>query len=143
MQRHVNLVDLVKSFPTNVYLQKSASTQPRTSFLTFARSPCTDPPGVGRRRTATTTWRIETGAAATGGTSTPVGRRGTLTTGEAMENPVSRTTSVRSISDHEQTTPTTRNSKNEKAMTNLLWSHQEASWEYSFHIVFMSELWFQ
>ena len=35
MQKHVNLVDLVKSFPTNIYLQKSASIQPRTSHLIF------------------------------------------------------------------------------------------------------------
>ena len=40
VQKHVNLVDLVKSFPTNIqylllfsiYLQKSASIQPRTSL---------------------------------------------------------------------------------------------------------------
>ena len=31
MQKYVNLVDLVKSFPTSIYLQKSASIQPRTS----------------------------------------------------------------------------------------------------------------
>ena len=35
VQRHVNLVDLVKSFPTNIFLQKSASIQPRTSHLIF------------------------------------------------------------------------------------------------------------
>ena len=35
MQKHVNLVDLVKSFPTNIYLQKLASIQPRTSHLIF------------------------------------------------------------------------------------------------------------
>ena len=35
VQKHVNLVDLVKSFPTNIYLQKSASIQPRTSLLKF------------------------------------------------------------------------------------------------------------
>ena len=35
MQKHVNLVDLVKSFPTSIYLQKSASIQPRTSFSKF------------------------------------------------------------------------------------------------------------
>ena len=32
MQKYVNLVDLVKSFPTSIYLQKSASIQPRTSL---------------------------------------------------------------------------------------------------------------
>ena len=31
----VNLVDLVKSFPTSIYLQKSASIQPRTSLSKF------------------------------------------------------------------------------------------------------------
>ena len=36
MQKHVNLVDLVKSFPTSIYLQKSASIQPRTSPIKFA-----------------------------------------------------------------------------------------------------------
>ena len=36
MQKHVNLVDLVKSFPTNIYLQNSASIQRRTSPLKFA-----------------------------------------------------------------------------------------------------------
>jgi hypothetical protein len=35
VQKHVNLVDLVKSFPTNIYLQTSASIQPRTSLLIF------------------------------------------------------------------------------------------------------------
>ena len=36
MQKHVNLVDLVKSFPTNIYLQKLASIQQRTSPIKFA-----------------------------------------------------------------------------------------------------------
>ena len=36
MQKHVNLVDLVKSFPTNIYLQNLASIQKRTSPVTFA-----------------------------------------------------------------------------------------------------------
>ena len=36
MQKHVNLVDLVKSFPTNVYLQNLASIQKRTSPVKFA-----------------------------------------------------------------------------------------------------------
>ena len=31
MLKYVNLVDLVKSFPASIYLQKSASIQPRTS----------------------------------------------------------------------------------------------------------------
>ena len=35
MQKHVNLVDLVKSFPTIISLQKSASIQPRTSLSKF------------------------------------------------------------------------------------------------------------
>ena len=36
MQKHVNLVDLVKSFPTNIFLQNLASIQERTSPLNFA-----------------------------------------------------------------------------------------------------------
>ena len=36
MQRHLNLVDLVKSFPTNIFLQILASIQKRTSPIKFA-----------------------------------------------------------------------------------------------------------
>ena len=36
MQTHVDLVDLVKSFPTNIYLQNLASIHKRTSLLKFA-----------------------------------------------------------------------------------------------------------
>ena len=36
MHKHVNLVDLVKSFPTNIYLQNLASIQKRTSPVKFA-----------------------------------------------------------------------------------------------------------
>ena len=36
MQKHVNLVDLVKSFPTNTFLQNLASIQKRTSPVKFA-----------------------------------------------------------------------------------------------------------
>ena len=36
MQKHVHLVDLVKSFPTNILLQDLASMQKRTSPLKFA-----------------------------------------------------------------------------------------------------------
>ena len=36
MQKHVNLVDLVKSFPKNMLLQKLASIQKRASPLKFA-----------------------------------------------------------------------------------------------------------
>ena len=36
MQKHVDLVDLVKSFPTNIYLQNLASIQKRTSSVKFA-----------------------------------------------------------------------------------------------------------
>ena len=35
MQKHVNLVDLVKSFPTNIFLQHLASIQQRTSLMKF------------------------------------------------------------------------------------------------------------
>ena len=36
MQKHLNLVDLVKSFPTNIFLQNLASIQKRTSPVKFA-----------------------------------------------------------------------------------------------------------
>ena len=36
MQKDGNLVDLVKSFPTNIFLQKLASIQKRTSPIKFA-----------------------------------------------------------------------------------------------------------
>ena len=36
MQKHVNLVDLVKSFPTDIYLQNLASIQKRASPIKFA-----------------------------------------------------------------------------------------------------------
>ena len=36
MQKHVYLVDLVKSFPTNIFLQNLASIQKRTSPIKFA-----------------------------------------------------------------------------------------------------------
>ena len=36
MQKHVNLVDLVKSFPTNIFLRNLASIQKRTSPIKFA-----------------------------------------------------------------------------------------------------------
>ena len=36
MQKHVNLVDLVKSFPTNILLQNLASIQKRMSPAKFA-----------------------------------------------------------------------------------------------------------
>ena len=36
MQKHVNLVDPVKSFPTNIYLQNLASIQKRASPVKFA-----------------------------------------------------------------------------------------------------------
>ena len=36
MQKHVNLVDLVKSFQTNVFLQNLASIQKKTSPMKFS-----------------------------------------------------------------------------------------------------------
>ena len=36
MQKHVNLIDLVKSFPTKIFLQNLASIQTRTSPVKFA-----------------------------------------------------------------------------------------------------------
>ena len=41
-------VDLGESFPTSIYLQISASIQPRTSPVKFARSSRTDRRGVAR-----------------------------------------------------------------------------------------------
>ena len=38
MQKHANLVDLVKSFPTSIYVQNLVSIQPRTSLVKFAAS---------------------------------------------------------------------------------------------------------
>ena len=35
MQKHVNLLDLVKSFPTNIFLQNLASVQKRTNPIKF------------------------------------------------------------------------------------------------------------
>ena len=35
MQKYANLADLVKSLPTSIYLQRSASIQPRTSLSKF------------------------------------------------------------------------------------------------------------
>ena len=35
-KKHVNLVDLVKSFPTNIFLQNLVSIQKRTSPIKFA-----------------------------------------------------------------------------------------------------------
>ena len=35
MQKHVNLVDLVKSFPTNIFLQNLTSIEKRTSPIKF------------------------------------------------------------------------------------------------------------
>ena len=37
VQKRVNIVDLVKSFQTSIYLQKSASIQPRTGLTMFAK----------------------------------------------------------------------------------------------------------
>ena len=37
VQKRVNLVDLVKSFPRSIYFQKSASIRPRTSLSKFGR----------------------------------------------------------------------------------------------------------
>ena len=36
MQKHVNLVDLVKTFPANIFLQNLASIHKRTSPIKFA-----------------------------------------------------------------------------------------------------------
>ena len=46
MQKYANLVDLEKCCRTHIYLQNLASIQPRMSLVKFARSPCTDRPGL-------------------------------------------------------------------------------------------------
>ena len=38
MQKFVNLVDLVKGFPTSMYLQRFVSIQPRTSLSKLAKN---------------------------------------------------------------------------------------------------------
>ena len=69
MQKHVNLVDLVKSFPTNIYLQKLASIQKRTSPIKFAH--LADKSGKGsisnlstKRRASASAFAIEARSAA-------------------------------------------------------------------------------
>ena len=52
MQKHVNLVDLVKSFPTNIFLQNLASTQKRTSPTNFEKDPARLQHGGSRTATA-------------------------------------------------------------------------------------------
>ena len=42
VQKYVHLVDLVKSFPTNIYLQNLASIQPRTSLSKLFTYPALD-----------------------------------------------------------------------------------------------------
>ena len=58
-------VDLGESFPPSIWLEKSASIQPRMSRVKFARSPCTDPiiiiiitnpPGRRRKSSASRCW---------------------------------------------------------------------------------------
>ena len=44
MQKCVDLGDVVKSFQTKIYLQNSASIQPRTSPPKFGCLPASDPP---------------------------------------------------------------------------------------------------
>ena len=43
----VHCVDLGESFHMSIYLQNVASISPRTNLVKFARSPCTDPSGIG------------------------------------------------------------------------------------------------
>ena len=45
----MHCVDLGESFHISIYLHNVASIQPRTSFVKFARSPCTDPQGYHRK----------------------------------------------------------------------------------------------
>ena len=61
MQKHVNLVDLVKSFPTNIFLQNLASIQKRTSPVKFAhlaeKSGKGSIPNLSTKRGTRGTWR--------------------------------------------------------------------------------------
>ena len=64
VQRNINLVDLAKSFQTSIYLQKSASIQPRTSYLIFFNFPSLQgfnfhrPPAPAARCVRRTGWRM-------------------------------------------------------------------------------------
>ena len=49
----MHCVDLGERFPTSLYLQNLASTQPRKSPVKFARSPRTDRLGLDRRDAGT------------------------------------------------------------------------------------------
>ena len=87
MQKHVNLVDLVKSFPTNIFLQNLASIQKRTNPLKFAnlaeKSAKSSIPNLSTKaRTAAVPRRAPRSSAeevdereATGGRATYLGRR--------------------------------------------------------------------
>ena len=66
VQKHVNLVDLVKSFPTNIFLQNLASMQKRTSPVTFAH--LAEKSGKGSTSNLSTKRR---GGGATGGSFWP------------------------------------------------------------------------
>ena len=61
----VHCVDLGESFPTSIYLQKSASIQPRTSLVQFARSPRTDPPGISTLTKRKWTCRVDRSGSST------------------------------------------------------------------------------
>ena len=60
MQKHVNLVDLAKSFPTNIFLQNLASIQKRTSPVKFAhmaeKSEKGSIPNLSTKHPAPVTW---------------------------------------------------------------------------------------
>ena len=46
MRRYASLIDLENCWKISIWTQRSASIQKRTSRLKFARSPCTDLPGL-------------------------------------------------------------------------------------------------
>ena len=59
MQKHVNLVDLVKSFPTNIFLQNLASIQKRTSPVKFAHlAEKSEKGSIANNSTKVRTWQL-------------------------------------------------------------------------------------
>ena len=56
MQKCVNLVDLVKSFPTSIYSKNVASIQARTSLSKFAKKREEGTESAGRPRARTERW---------------------------------------------------------------------------------------
>ena len=87
MQKHVNLVDLVKSLPTNIYLQNLESIQKRTSPVNFAH--LAEKSGKGSISNLSTKVRAPRGVHLPDGhEGHHRGGRGCLTTGWAVANDI-------------------------------------------------------